>query len=105
MRRFSIRTLMAVVLVSGVGVAALKNASDLWDGLPLLAALAAVGVAVMGAVNLRGRERCWWAGFAFFGGGYLALAVGPWLSDTFEPQYGTTYVLKEVHSRITLGAT
>jgi MFS family permease len=93
MRRFSIRTLMAFVLVSAIGLAALRNANDLWAGMLLLLALAAVGAAMMGAVILRGRERYWWAGFAFFGGGYLAFAVGPWLSDTFQPQLGTTLSL------------
>jgi hypothetical protein len=81
-RRFSIRTLMVLVLVSAVGLAALRSAGDLWAGMLLLLALASVGVAVMGAFIMRGSERYWWVGFAFFSSGYLALAVGPWLSDT-----------------------
>jgi hypothetical protein len=101
MRRSSIRTLMAFVLVSAVGLAALRNASNLWAGMMLLVALAAVGIAVLGAVILRGKERYGWAGFAFFGGGYLALAVGPWLGDTFQPQLGTTHLLSYVHSQVT----
>jgi hypothetical protein len=100
MRRFSIRSLMAFVLLSGVGLAALRNAGDVWAGMLLLAAVAAVGTAVMGAVIMRGSERYWWAGFAFFGGGYLATAVGPWLSDTFQPQLGTTHVLSYTHVRM-----
>jgi hypothetical protein len=96
MRRFSIRGLMAVIVVAGVGLAALRNANALWAGMLLIVALAAVGFAVMGTVILRGNERYWWAGFAFFGGGYLALAVGPWLSDTFQPQLGTTHLLDHV---------
>jgi len=100
MRRFSIRSLMAFVLVSGVGLAALRNAGDLWAGMLLMAALTAVGTAVMGAVILRGSERHWCAGFAFFGGVYLALAAGPWLSDTFQPQLGTTHLLGHVQARI-----
>ena len=47
MRRFSIRTLMAFVLVCAVGMAALKNANELWAGTMLMAALAAAGVAVL----------------------------------------------------------
>ena len=100
MRRFSIRTLMAFVLVSAIGLAALRNASDLWAGMMLLLALAAVGIAVMGSVILRGCERCWCAGFAFFGGGYLALAVGPWLSPWFRTQLGTTQLLDYVQSQV-----
>jgi len=100
MRRLSIRSLMAFILVSAVGLAALRGADELWAGTMLLVALTAVGVAVPGAVILRGKERYWWAGFAFFGGGYLALAVGPWLSDTFQPQLGTTHLLGHIHGRM-----
>ena len=77
MRRYSIRTLMALVVVSAVGLAALRGADETWAGMLLLAALAAVGAAVLGAAILRGRERAWCAGFAFFGGGYLALDLRP----------------------------
>ncbi len=100
MRRFSIRSLTAFIVVAAIGLAALRNASDLWAGMLLLLALAAVAIAMMGAVILRGGERYWWAGFAFFGGGYLAVAVGPWLSDTFQPRLGTTQVLRHAHDRI-----
>jgi hypothetical protein len=48
MRRFSIPTLMAFVLVSAVGLAALRNANDLWVGMMILLALTAVGVAGRG---------------------------------------------------------
>jgi hypothetical protein len=100
MRRFSIRGLMAFVVISAVGLAALRNAGDLWAGMLLLFALASVGAAVMGAFILQGRDRYWWAGFAFFGGGYLALAVGPWLSDAFQPQLGTTHLLDQIQGRM-----
>jgi hypothetical protein len=93
MRRLSIRSLMSFIVVSAVGLAALRNANELWAGMLLLVALAAVGFASMGAAVLRGQERCWWAGFAYFGGAYMALTVGPWLSDTFRPQLGTTRLL------------
>ena len=100
MYRISIRTLMAFVVVSAVGLAALRAASDLWAGLLLLVALAAVGVAILGAAFMGGAERAWWAGFALFGGGYLALAVGPCLSDTYQSSLGTTHLLNHIHGRM-----
>src|SRR6516165_7090836 len=100
MRRFSVRSLMAVVFVCAIGMAAFRGTGDLWGGILLLIALAAVGFAVMGAVILRGPEKYWWAGFAFFGGGYLALAAGPLLSDTFQPHLGTTHLLSHLRARM-----
>jgi hypothetical protein len=100
MRRPSIRTLMTFVVVTAVGLASLRNADNLWVGIWLLTALAAVGAALLGAAILRGRERAWWAGFALFCGGYLAISVGPGLSDTFEPRLGTTQLLRYAHARI-----
>src|SRR4051795_7359154 len=95
MRRFSIRTLMAFVLVSAVALAALSNANEPWAGMMLLLALAAVGVAVLGAVLRNGRERAWWLGFAVFGGGYLVAALCPVRSEL-----ATTYLLGYVQARV-----
>jgi hypothetical protein len=44
---------MAFILASAIGLAALRNANDLWAGAMFLVALAAVGIAVLGAVILR----------------------------------------------------
>jgi hypothetical protein len=93
MRRTSIRTLMAFVLVSAVGLAALKNAGELWAGIMLLLALAASGVAIIGAAVMQGRERAWWLGFAVFAGLYLTLAIGPWVGDGFRSQLITSHWL------------
>jgi hypothetical protein len=104
MHRFSIRTLMAVVLISAVGLAALTNANDLWAGLTMLGAMAATGAAVLGAFILRGRERCWCAGFAFFSTGYLMLVVGPWLGDSFQPRRTATQAIRYGYERISPAA-
>jgi hypothetical protein len=109
MRGFSIRTLMAVIVVSAVGLAALRNANDWWAGLLLLLALVAFGSAVLGAIFLRGRDRAWWTGFALFCGGYLALTLVPGASKEIAPRLLTTKLLDYVRSqtgpadRVTLG--
>jgi hypothetical protein len=100
MQRTSVRGLMALIVVCAVGLAALRNANALWAGMLPLAALAAVGVAVLGAVILRGKERDWWLGFALFGGGYLGVTIGPLLSDSVQRQPGTTHLLEYVHARV-----
>ena len=101
MRRISILGLMGVVVAAGLGLAALRDANELWAGLVLLADLAAVGTALLGVVYRRGRERAWWLGFALFGGGYLALTTAPVLADYALPNLGTTRLLDDVHTRVT----
>ncbi len=98
MRRISIRTLMAFVLVSAVGLAALRNATELWAQVMLMTSFLAVGVAVLGASLMRGRERAWWLGFAVFGGGYLALSVGPSVGDPFRQQLVTTHWIGQLRN-------
>jgi hypothetical protein len=77
MRRFSIRTLMAFVVASAIGLAAVTSANDLWAAMMTLIVLAAVIVAVLGALFSRSKRRAWWIGFASFGGGYLMMSNGP----------------------------
>ena len=95
MRRFSIRTLMAVVLMSAVGLAALRNANELWATVMTMVALAFVCVAVLWAMLLRGRERAWWAGFALLGGVYLFVSLSP-----LRNRRSTTRSLEYVHAKV-----
>ena len=95
MRRISIRSLMAFVVIAAVGVAALRNADELWSGAMLMIALAAVGAAILGASSLPSRERAWWLGFAVFSGGYLAVALSPLTSELPTSQF-----LGYVHSQV-----
>ncbi len=104
MRRLSVRSLMAFILVAAIGLAALRNPSDLWAAVMLLVALVAVGIAVLGAVILRGRERCWSLGFALFSGGYLALIFGPGFLTEVTLRPVTTSALGFVHSLVAAGS-
>ncbi len=101
MRRFSIRALMVLVLVCSVGLAALKNANELWAATMVLASFMASGIAVLGAFNSGGGERAWWLGFAVFCGGYLGLTFGNMQNDEQRTKLGTTQLLDAIHSRIT----
>jgi hypothetical protein len=100
MPRFLIRTLMAFIIVSAVGLAALRNADELWAGMMLLVALATLGTAILAAINLGGRERAWWQGFALFSGGYLVAAFGP-----VQFHLATTQLLITMHPVITSPGT
>jgi hypothetical protein len=100
MRRFSIRTLMAVIVIAALAMAALKNANAFLSGILLLVTLAVIGFAMLGATTMRGRQRHWWRGFALFSGCYLALALGPLPRETFRPLLGTTHLLGQLHERM-----
>jgi hypothetical protein len=100
MTRFSIASLMALILFIAVGLAALVNANGLWSGWLLLIALFSIGFAVIGAFLSQGRERCFWAGYAPFAGVYFTLSLTPLVSDAFGPLLGTTHVLQLVYDRL-----
>jgi hypothetical protein len=97
MQRYSIRGLMAFIVASAVGLAALRRADELWAIIMLLIALIAVDVAVLGAVLTRGRERAWWIGFAVSSGGYVIASLSPAGPDIF-----TTHALRYLHSQVSV---
>ena len=53
--RFSLAGLMGVVLLAAIGFAALRSPSETWAGALLLATLAALGIATVGAFCRSGR--------------------------------------------------
>jgi hypothetical protein len=97
MHRFSIGTLMVVIVVAALGLVALRNVHD-WSAalLPLMAAVAQE-VAILSAMFLRGPYRFWWVATALSVGGYLFLTLDPELSSGL----GTTYVLEYAYAKLT----
>jgi hypothetical protein len=75
--RFTIATLLALVVVMAVSFAALREATDLWDGGVFTAALAALLVSVLLAVHRTDNQRAFWLGFALFGSAYLIGSLSP----------------------------
>ena len=65
--RFSIAGLLVVVLIIAVAVAALRSATDAWEGCVFGTALLALLTAVLLAVHRTDRRRAYWLGFALFG--------------------------------------
>src|SRR4051794_34921237 len=76
--RLSLSGLMVLVVFIGVGIAALRDASEPWAGIVLLLTLGLLGVSILGVVYRREARRAWWVGFALFGWGYAALTLAPW---------------------------
>ncbi len=75
-RRASIAGLMGFVLVTAMGLAALRSPSDTWAGVLFYSAAGVFALGIVGVVCGGSAERAWWLGFVLFGSGYLALAFG-----------------------------
>jgi hypothetical protein len=73
--RFPIAGLMLAVLVVALGLAALRNASEVWAGVMFLFTCAVLCLAIVGAICRDGPRRAWWLGFSLFGWGYLLLSL------------------------------
>src|SRR4051794_21863807 len=76
--RMSLAGLMVLVLVLGIGIAALRDASETWAGIVLLLTLGLLVVSILGVIYRNGGRRAWWLGFGIFGWGYVALTLAPW---------------------------
>src|SRR5947209_4142181 len=97
--RISLARLMALVVVFAVGVAALRDASETWAGIVLLATLGFLAASILGVVYRSGGRRAWWLGFALFGWGYFALSFGLWFATEFRPRLPTTRLLSYLHTK------
>ena len=81
MRRFSIRTMMAVIVISAVGLAAIRNCSAVWAGAMFSITFFTLICSLLGVVFGRNMRRTYWSGFAVLGWSYLFLIYVPWLYD------------------------
>jgi hypothetical protein len=74
--RFSLAGLMGLILLLGIGLASLKNPTDLWASILFSLVVALLLAAVLGIFG--GRSRLAWAGCSLFGWFYLFYAFCPW---------------------------
>src|SRR5262245_26291108 len=100
MRRFSIAKLMCVIFIIGLGIAALRNASDEWAGGALLTTIGLLGLALIGIAYRRERKRAWWFGFSLFGWGYLTITMGPWFVQEISPKLPMAQFLTYLHGKL-----
>lgn len=100
MRRFSILSLMGLVGVIALGIAALRSPTPLWaNGLFTLALMVSMA-AVIYAIYGKGRRRAFAVGFASCGWVYLVLAFAPGCDEHIAPHLMTTAILDGLSRRI-----
>jgi hypothetical protein len=94
--RFHLATLVILVLVLGVSVAALRESNDLWDSGVFTLIVGVLLTSVLLAILRNERRRAFWLGFAIFGTAYLGLSLVP----SIEFRLITTKALAYISSKM-----
>ncbi len=98
--RFHIGTLLLIVLFLGIGLAALRESTDLWDSGLFTATLAILLFSMLLSVHRKESRRAFWIGFALFGWIYLGLVLMP----SIEPRLITTKTLAFLNTKVSRSA-
>jgi hypothetical protein len=80
-KRISIRSLMAFIVVTAIGLAAICSGSAAWAGATLSIAFFAMVSSFLVIALGRGSRRVFWSGFALLGWSYLILVYTLWLNE------------------------
>ncbi len=94
--RFHIGSLLILVVPLGIGFAALREASELWDSIVLSATAGVLLVSVLLGIHRHAEKRSFWAGFAIFGWVYIVLTMIP----SLEARLLTTKALVYLDSKV-----
>ncbi len=97
--RFTIASLLVVVLIAAVGFAALRESSDLWESGVFTLALAALLILILLAVHRTESRQAFWIGFAVFGWIYLGLSLVPSIESRLITSKALTYLDSTVPDR------
>jgi hypothetical protein len=94
--RFTISSLLVVVLFLAVGFAALRESNDLWDSGIFTATLGVLLVSLLLSIHRTEATRAFWLGFALFGWCYLVGTLIP----PIEARLMTTKALTSLDSKV-----
>ena len=94
--RFHIGTLVLVVLLLGIGLAALRESDETWDSGLFSLTLVFLSISILLGLHRTGSSRAFWLGFALFGWIYVGLSLVP----SVEPRLITTRALALLDSMV-----
>jgi hypothetical protein len=94
--RFRIGTLSILIIALSLGLAALRDSNDAWDGAIFSLTLGALLVSILNAIYRCEKRRAFWVGFALFGLSYLGLSLVP----PIESRLITTKALAYIDSKV-----
>ena len=97
--RFSIASLLVVVLGLGVSFAALRESNEIWDGGIFSMTLVILLTSVLLAIHRTEQRRAFWLGFALFGVAYLGLSLVPSVASRLLTTKALAYLDSKVPGR------
>ena len=95
--RFNIASLLGIVLFVAVGVAALRESSDLWESSIFSMTSGMLLISNLLTIHRTETRRAFWLGFALSGSAYLGLSLVP----SIESRLITTKALHYLDSKVT----
>ncbi len=75
--RLNIASLLVVIFILGIGFAALRESTELWQSGTFTLTIGVLLISTLLAVHRTGKRRAFWLGFALFGSVYLGLSLVP----------------------------
>jgi hypothetical protein len=97
--RYTIRSLLGVVLFVAIAVAALRAADDAWDSCLLGLTSLCLLTSVLLAVHSTHRRRAFWLGFALFGWTYLVASLIPPIGSRLPTTWGLVLIDSKIPGR------
>ena len=94
--RFTIASLLIIVLLVAFGFAALRESNDLWESGVFTLTLGVLLISILLAIHRTESRRAFWIGFAVFGWSYLGLTLVP----SIESRLMTTKALAYLDSKV-----
>jgi hypothetical protein len=94
--RFQLGTLVILVLLIGVGFAALRESNEMWDSSIFSITLGLLLISILLAVHRTEKQRAFWLGFALSGSAYLGFSLVP----SIESRLITTKALAYLDSKM-----
>jgi hypothetical protein len=94
--RFNIASLLGVILLFGVGFAALRESNALWESGAFTLTIGVLLISILLGIHRVGKGRAFWLGFAIFGSAYLGLSLVP----SIEPRLITSKALAYLASKV-----
>ncbi len=99
--RFSVASLLGIIFVFGVGFAALRQSSELWESGVFTLTISVLLISILLGIHRAGKRRAFWLGFALFGWIYLALALIPSTESRLMTTKAFVFLDSNVPGRVT----